>query len=200
MRTSAKLVSPLAAAIRRRHAPVASVLVQEGGAPLDPVAIHLCVANRDLELLRKLLELRSEAVCGNDSNHASGDGGVEGVDIRFSDTGVTALMLASEAGDLDAVQTLLEMGADAAAVDADGHTCLMRAAVFGHAKLVGALMSASCEVDAVDAEGNSALHHAGRGGQEYVFDLLEMRYGADPELRNHKGEVPKVSSEACRVQ
>ena len=52
----------------------------------------------------------------------------------------------------------------------------------------------------MDAEGNSAMHHAGRGAQEYMFDLLEMRHGADTELKNGKGEAPKLSAEPCRLQ
>ena len=76
----------------------------------------------------------------------------------------------------------------------------MRAAFYGHTKIVGRLIQAGCAVDAVDHEGNSALHHAGRGAQEFVFDLLEMRYGADSELKNGKGEPPTVSAEPCRVQ
>ena len=123
-----------------------------------------------------------------------------GVDARFEDTGVSALMLASESGDEEAVRTLLELGADAGAADSDGHTPLMRAAFMGHAKIVGLLVKAGCAVDATDAEGNSALHHAGRGSQEFIFDLLEMRHGADSELKNAKGEVPKVSAEPCKVQ
>ena len=94
----------------------------------------------------------------------------------------------------------LELGADAGAADSDGHTPLMRAAFMGHAKIVGLLVKAGCAVDATDAEGNSALHHAGRGSQEFIFDLLEMRHGADSELKNAKGEVPKVSAEPCKVQ
>ena len=68
------------------------------------------------------------------------------------------------------------------------------------AAVAAQLLKAGCAVDAVDADGNSALHHAGRGAQEWLFDLLEMRHGADSELRNAKGEVPTVSAEPCRIQ
>ena len=51
-----------------------------------------------------------------------------------------------------------------------------------------------------DEKGESALHHAGRGAQEAMFDLLELRHGADSELCNHAGEPPKLSAQPCRVQ
>ena len=62
------------------------------------------------------------------------------------------------------------------------------------------LAATNAAVDALDAAGCSALHHAGRGSQEFVFDLLELKHGADSTLRNAKGEVPEVQDEPCRVQ
>ena len=109
-------------------------------------------------------------------------------------------MLASEAGDADVVSALLALGADPDAKDSQGHTSLMRAAFMGHGKLVATLLKCNASVDAIDAEGNSALHHAGRGSQEAIFELLELRYDADSQLKNHKGEVPEVSEKPCRVQ
>ena len=41
---------------------------------------------------------------------------------------------------------------------------------------------------------------APNGWRGFDIDLLEMRYSADSELQNAKGEVPKVSAEPCRVQ
>lgn len=232
-RESFKRVTPLGAACRRRHADVASLLVVDFGAPLDPMSVHLCLSKTDgADLLRRLVheshiaeEARKAAGQGvNATAQGAAQGAAEGaaervagqskgdtylnsvslcgggVDARFEDTGVSALMLASESGDEEAVRTLLELGADAGAADSDGHTPLMRAAFMGHAKIVGLLVKAGCAVDATDAEGNSALHHAGRGSQEFIFDLLEMRHGADSELKNAKGEVPKVSAEPCKVQ
>ena len=145
-------------------------------------AIHLCLCKGEAELLSEL--------------SASSVGGIDG---RIVETGVSALMMAAEGGEEAAVETLLEMKADPSAADHDGHTALMRAAFMGHAKIVGLLVKAGCAVDAVDAEGNSALHHAGRGAQEFVFDVLEMRHGANCELRNGKGELPEVASQPCRI-
>ena len=120
--------------------------------------------------------------------------------LALADDGVSALMLVAEAGDARATEQLLSMRADADVADAQGHTALMRAAFFGHASVVRALVRAGCTVDAVDDEGNSALHHAGRGSQEFLFDLLEMRYGARSDLLNRNGQAPALAPEPCRIQ
>ena len=48
-------------------------------------------------------------------------------------------------------------------------------------------------MEAVDATGCSALHHAGRGAQEFAFDVLELKHGADAGDRSegvrHRREV-----------
>ena len=191
-RLSHKKVSPLAAACRRGHTDVAMLLVTDHGAKLDPKAVHLCLQKGHGDLLVDLVRASRER---QDQPVSSG-----GVDVCFDDTGETALMFASEAGHVEAVTTLLAMGADATLADHEGHTALMRAAFMGRTHVVTTLLKSGCPVDAVDREGNSALHHAGRGSQEAIFELLELRYDADGELCNHKGEVPKVSAEPCRVQ
>ena len=101
---------------------------------------------------------------------------------------------------MESVKALIAMGADVDAADRDGHTPLHRAAFMGHTRVVAALAQARAAIDAVGMDGNSALHHAGRGSQEATFELLELRYGADAELRNGKGDVPTLSSEPCRLQ
>ena len=35
---------------------------------------------------------------------------------------------------------------------------------------------------------------------EATMELLELRYGADSELANRKGEAPTLSAEPCRIQ
>ena len=207
-RRSKKGVTPLAAACRRRHEAVAHELVASG-APIDAKAIHLCVAGGSSELLEALRErVRAEpggaGMGGGVRIDAGGTDDADASDRCFADAafedGVTALMMASEAGQVDAVRELLQMRADAAATDADGHTPLMRAAFMGHMKVAALLIEAGACVNAVDGRGASALHHAGRGSQEALFDWLELRHGADAELANCEGELPKVSAQPCRVQ
>ena len=198
-RASKKRATPLAAACRRRHASLARLLVAKHGAPLDPLAVRLCLSKGQGDLLRELVT--AAASRANDNREgASESARAGGVDVRSADDGVSALMIASEEGDEESVRALIAMGADVSAADRDGHTPLHRAAFMGHARVVAALAQARAVIDAVDKDGNSALHHAGRGSQEAIFELLELRYGADAEVRNGKGELPTVSAEPCRVQ
>ena len=181
-RLSSTNVTPLAAACRRDQREAARLL-RAAGAPLDAGALHLCAAKGRTELLDALLD-------------GASDGDVD----CAGDDGETALMRAAADGDESAVGALLAKRADPNAFDRDRHTALMRAAFHGHAKVIGLLCAGGAAVDAVDATGCSALHHAGRGSQEFAFDVLELKHGADSTLRNAKGEVPEVQEEPCRVQ
>ena len=203
-----KLVTPLAAACRRGHADVARRLVHVHGACVDSMAVRLCLQKGRSQLLLELLKLSVELSApaaetatetGAAGAEAGTKGGVAGIDGHSGD-GVTALMLAAEEGDETVLRTLLALDANPEARDQDGHTALHRASFYGHAKLVQALITARASVDTLDHRGNSALHHAGRGSQEHVFDLLELRFGADTELLNSKGEVPKLMEEPCRCK
>ena len=206
-----KLVTPLAAACRRGHADVARRLVHVHGACVDSMAVRLCLQKGRSQLLLELLKLSVElsapaaetatetGAAGAAGAEAGTKGGVAGIDGHSGD-GVTALMLAAEEGDETVLRTLLALDANPEARDQDGHTALHRASFYGHAKLVQALITARASVDTFDHQGNSALHHAGRGSQELVFDLLELRFGADTELLNSKGEVPKLMEEPCRCK
>lgn len=214
-RSSRKQVTPLGAACRRRHGEVARLLVSLG-APLDARAVHFCLQKGEQLLLDELLSLAvAPRGCGGSGEGAvvvSSERGTEGgehdgtgaracagVDSTLAD-GISALMLTAEAGEEEHVRTLLAMRADANAADRDGHTALMRAAFMGHGKVVAALVAAGASVNAVDHQGEHALHHAGRGAQEWMFDLLELKYGADSSLVNYKGEAPKLCEEPCRCR
>lgn len=108
-------------------------------------------------------------------------------------------MLAAEAGDERGTAALLAAGADPNRADVDGHTPLMRASFHGHMRVASALLRSGAQVDAADGEGCTALHHAGRGAQEFAFDVLELKHGADPTVRNKAGECPALREEPCRV-
>lgn len=47
----------------------------------------------------------------------------------------------------------------------------------------------------VSAEGNTLLHHAARMGNAAMVALLLER-GADPELRNRRGQTPEMVAES----
>ena len=210
-------VSPLGAACRRDRREVARLLLA-AGATLDAGALHLCATRGGLA---DLLCAAGEDAVGAEG--AGGAGGAEGapdradlrrreggngetcgeapraVDCAGAD-GVTALMLAAQAGEEQAVSELLAARANPSEADSERHSALMRASFYGHGRIVTALLAAGAAIDAPDAEGNTALHHAGRGGQEWVFDLLELKHGADSTFQNALGKVPAVQDEPCSVQ
>ena len=125
----------------------------------------------------------------------------KGVNTEVTDKdGNTALHDAAKYGFDTVVRTLLDARADPSARDAEGHTALHRAAFYGHAAIIAELLARGAPLDAPDLKGNTALHHAGRGSQEWVFDLLELKHGADASVRNCAGEVPVMQEEPCQVQ
>lgn len=196
-RPSRTFATPLAVAIRRKHATLALALRHEYGAPLDAHAVLLCLTTQQRPLLEQLLQ-KPHAAAGETIS-----AGADGVDAPAAG-GVTALHLAAEGpkeGDGEAtVRQLLELRAAVGLADSDGHTALHRAAFHGSGRVVGLLVAAGASPDQQDHEGNTALHHAGRGAQEFVFDVLELKHGADPEVRNHAGELPALQPEPCHVQ
>ena len=211
-RLSRGKVSPLGAACRRDRRDVVRLL-RAAGAPLDAGALHICAVRGWLEDL--LCAEGAEGAEGaqgaqfapdrvNLRGHKGGNGAACGeapraVDCAAAD-GVTALMLAAQAGEEQAVSDLLAARANPSEADSERHSALMRAAFYGHGRIMALLLAAGAAIDVPDAEGNTALHHAGRGGQEWVFDLLELKHGADSTVQNALGKVPAVQDEPCSVQ
>ena len=91
--------------------------------------------------------------------------------------GWTPLMYAAAAGDLAAVNLLIEHTADVnARVPETGVTALMLAASTGHAETVTALLDRhGAELRAVDVEKRDASDHAARGGHGDLAMALDMR-------------------------
>lgn len=88
--------------------------------------------------------------------------------------GKTALMLASEQGNVQAVRRLLGAGAAPNARSRNGGTALMYAASIGNNAIVRALIQAGGSVNSMNVEGKTALMAAASRGQvETVRILLE---------------------------
>jgi len=95
------------------------------------------------------------------------------VNIRASQHGQTALMLAVSHGRDDMVQLLVEAGADVNIRDEDGSTALMCAAEHGHMEIVKTLMShPDINVGATDNDGLTALSVAMEAGHRDIGVLL----------------------------
>ncbi|GAB1318562.1 Ankyrin-1 [Madurella fahalii] len=101
----------------------------------------------------------------------------------------TALYAAAEWGLGEAVDALLEAGADIDALDAHGQTLLARAAREGKADAVNCLLEKGAEVNKADKFGAMPIHRAARAGNLRVAEFL-LSAGADVEGRDAKGLSP----------
>ena len=107
------------------------------------------------------------------------------INIRATQHGQTALMLAASHGRLDMVQLLVGAGADINIRDEDGSTALMCAAEHGHANIVKYLLqNPDTDVLAKDNDGLTALAVAMEAGHRDLGVLLyantSLSRGASP--------------------
>jgi len=105
------------------------------------------------------------------------DGKVQLVFVVKEKTDIPLLIQAAQDGNLPAVQTLLEEGADVNAKDTYGFTALMTAAQKGHTEIVKLLLEKGADVNARNTSG-TALCAALRGGHTDIVKLL-LEKGAD---------------------
>mmetsp|Transcript_95672 Transcript_95672/g.172613 ORF Transcript_95672/g.172613 Transcript_95672/m.172613 type:complete len:194 (+) Transcript_95672:119-700(+) len=100
--------------------------------------------------------------------------------------GMNELASAAWRGDVSAVRTLVENGADIESTDAAGRTTLALAAVEGKCEVVRFLVEKGANLEATDSGGLTALLWASLSGRvEEVQVLLEA--GADFELADQDG-------------
>lgn len=101
----------------------------------------------------------------------------------------TPLMRAAHYGDLDALQTLMQAGAEIEARSNWGQTPLIAAARGGAADVIEALIYAGANVEAVTNVGNTPLMFAAEGGHCDAIKVL-LREGANLEARDRNGRTP----------
>eukprot|EP00192_Tetraselmis_astigmatica_P014099 CAMPEP_0117672698 /NCGR_PEP_ID=MMETSP0804-20121206/14055_1 /TAXON_ID=1074897 /ORGANISM="Tetraselmis astigmatica, Strain CCMP880" /LENGTH=317 /DNA_ID=CAMNT_0005481341 /DNA_START=82 /DNA_END=1032 /DNA_ORIENTATION=+ len=82
---------------------------------------------------------------------------------------------AASSGDADAIQQLLDAGADKDEKDEEGRTALHFACGYGEMKCAELLLSRGASVDLTDANKNTALHYAAGYGQAECCELLLKR-------------------------
>ena len=97
--------------------------------------------------------------------------------------GYTALMWASEYGNLEAAKLLIENGADVNAKDKYGDTALIEA---GHLEVVKLLIENGADVNAKNEDGKTALMRASREGHLEVVKYL-IENGADVNAKSNNG-------------
>jgi ankyrin repeat protein len=124
---------------------------------------------------------------------------------------MTPLHLAVDRGDREAVEILLNSGADPNVKDLAGGTPLHWAVASGFPDLVELLLERGADPNARDNAGNTPLHIAAMGhtsevaemfielaprfGLEYPYDRLDtirilLEYGADLTAKNNYGQTP----------
>ena len=170
--------SPVADAAMRGEAAVVRSLIAEGADVNAPqgdgmTALHWAARNRDLPLVRVLLEADADVGAGTRIGH------------------YTALHLASEAGAGEVVEALLGAGADpvAATVGAGGVRPLHFAAASGSERAVAALVAAGADVNATEESwGQTPLVFAASKGRTGAVRVL-LAAGADPSLHTKVMDV-----------
>jgi ankyrin repeat protein len=102
--------------------------------------------------------------------------------------GNTPLMAAIYFRMQEVVQYLVQQGALTEAFNADSASPLMYAAWFGDSATVQLLIDHNAKetINHIDKGGNSALHWA---SDVKIVELL-LKNGADPTIRNNKGQTP----------
>ncbi|MCX5922390.1 MAG: ankyrin repeat domain-containing protein [Candidatus Dependentiae bacterium] len=100
----------------------------------------------------------------------------------------TALMLAALKKHHEAVDFLIEQGADVNAVDAYGCSALVKAGYIGDAYIVDALLKADACVACVNKYGETALMNAAEYGHVAAVKRL-LKAGANPAAKTDKGKT-----------
>lgn len=105
--------------------------------------------------------------------------------------GWTALQFAAYSGRFDAVQLLVERGADVRAASKNGRaTTALHLALLNHKSEVAKfLLEHGADLEAIDADGSTPLHAAARAGTPEVIEFLIAR-GAKVNARRKDGATP----------
>lgn len=122
----------------------------------------------------------------------------------------SSVVAAVERGDVDTIETLIALGADAGERDRHGNTPLLLAAKsrFTHVRsesmddvrleMVNALLEHGVDVNAQNLNGQTALHEAvasynGEQGSDRLLSIL-LDHGANPNLKDRWGHTPLTSA------
>ena len=111
------------------------------------------------------------------------------VNAQRTDDKVTPLILSAGWNNFMAVYLLLDHGADANIVEADGCTPLHLAVIEGNQNLAKLFLEKDALVNSQNADGDSPLHTAVSNGFFYITKLL-IKKGSNVNLQNKEGRTP----------
>jgi len=102
----------------------------------------------------------------------------------------TTLHAAAKAGDVEALNKLVEEGKDVDEPNERGVSPLGIAVGFNRIEVIKALLAKGAKVDATDSQGNTAMHYACGYGRK---DAAEVLAGVDADLepKNKAGQTPR---------
>lgn len=107
----------------------------------------------------------------------------------------SALLAATENGDITTVQAMLDNGADVNARDEDGATALILAACTGRDEVLEILLDNGADVNAQEKDGNTALMMAAFFGDVSTLQLL-LDTGADIDIKAKDGATALTLAES----
>ena len=172
--TNKKNVTALMIACGKRNEEAINVLLNSGADPLiandyGETCLHAAVeGDCSKDVLQKIINHGAVVNATNKKN-------------------VTTLMLACEKGNKDAINLLLDVGADPNIADADGDTWLNYAA-YGHRskEVLPTIFNHGAELNTTNKNNITALMIASQKGNADGISIL-MNAGADPNITDNKG-------------
>ena len=112
----------------------------------------------------------------------------------------TALILASECGNQQIVELLLEKQVDPNVQNSEnGVTALILASQFGHYQVVEILLKKGADPNIPTENGETALIFASMDGHCQVVEIL-LQKGADPNIHDNVGWTPLIVASQCGNQ
>ena len=191
-------VSPLMDASRTGNVEAVMALLERGANPnaaedsRGQTALMWAVSQKHPEVVGMLLENGADVSARSLTRIRmvkldNGGGGRRSPEVAtaLETGGSTPMVFAARVGDPESAQLLLEAGANADEIAADGHSALVMAAFANHPDVVEVLLEADANPDAFGG-GYTALHAAALRGNLRTVNLL-LAHGADPNLPLFKG-------------